>query len=363
MSNVYMNIHAIQSVPPSNINRDDTGSPKTAVIGGVRRAFVSSQSWKRAMRDEFHNQVGMRTLNVPLLIAEDIMRIDPSVDIAAAKKLAEKAMKSLGKKGVKIAKDDKLAALFFISHGQIHHIAQIMLGVDDEADSGKDEKTRIHDAMSNDNTLDMALFGRMVADDPSIDVDAAAQVAPAFGVSKVNPEFDFYTAIDDNSREDHAGSAMMGTIEFNASVYYRYANVGLTQLRKNLRDDVDVAGALADFVNAFIVSMPTGKKNSFANATRPDMVLIEFQNTTASYAGAFEKPVAPKDGASPTEEAEERLADYITESHASYDDLQPLKSLVLYRDSVSGKVKALGDGCNLTEMLDKVAAFVNEENA
>lgn len=362
MSNVYMNIHAIQSVPPSNINRDDTGSPKTAVIGGVRRAFVSSQSWKRAMRDEFHNQVGMRTLNVPLLIAEDIVAIDPSVSLDDAKKLAEKALKTLGKKGVKIAKDDKLSALFFISNGQIHHIAQIMLGVDDLAESGKDVKTRIHDAMSNDNTLDMALFGRMVADDPSIDVDASAQVAPAFGVSKVNPEFDFYTAIDDNSREDHAGSAMMGTIEFNASVYYRYANVGVNQLRKNLNDDADVADALADFVRSFIVSMPTGKKNSFANATRPDMVLIEFQTNAVSYAGAFDKPVSLKNGTSLTEDAETRLADYIRESHDSYDDLKPLRSLVLYRDSVSDKVKALGEGCNLTEMMGKVAEFVNGEN-
>ena len=50
---VYLDIHVIQSLPPSNVNRDDTGSPKTAVYGGVRRARVSSQSWKRAIRQYF----------------------------------------------------------------------------------------------------------------------------------------------------------------------------------------------------------------------------------------------------------------------------------------------------------------------
>lgn len=362
MSNVYMNIHAIQSVPPSNMNRDDTGSPKSAVIGGVRRAMVSSQSWKRAMRDAFHDSIGVRTMNVPRLIAEDIMKTDASVSEEKAMKMAENAMKSIGKKGVKIAKDDKLAALFFISHGQIHHIALIMLGLDDDAESGKDIKTRIHEAITSDNTIDMALFGRMVADDSSINIDASAQVAPAFSVSKIVPEFDFYTAIDDDSREDHAGSAMMGTIEFNASVYYRFANVGLSQLTKNLDNDADVAAALADFAKAFIVSLPSGKQNSFANNTRPDMVLIEFQNAPVSYAGAFEKPVSATSTTSITDEAESRLAQYINESHSSYDDLKPLRSLVLYRDSVSDDVKALGRGCNLSEMLANVSDFVREEN-
>ena len=54
-NSLFIDVHILQTVPPSNINRDDTGSPKTAVYGGVTRARVSSQSWKHAMRMMFKN--------------------------------------------------------------------------------------------------------------------------------------------------------------------------------------------------------------------------------------------------------------------------------------------------------------------
>ena len=52
-NSLFIDVHILQTVPPSNINRDDTGSPKSARFGGVKRARVSSQAWKKATRDLF----------------------------------------------------------------------------------------------------------------------------------------------------------------------------------------------------------------------------------------------------------------------------------------------------------------------
>ena len=70
----YLEIHALQTVPPSNMNRDDAGTPKTALYGGVTRARVSSQSWKRAIRSDFNEQldptdVGTRSRTIVAEIA------------------------------------------------------------------------------------------------------------------------------------------------------------------------------------------------------------------------------------------------------------------------------------------------------
>ncbi len=53
MTRLYVDVHVLQTVPPSNLNRDDAGAPKQAVYGGARRARVSSQAWKRATRKSF----------------------------------------------------------------------------------------------------------------------------------------------------------------------------------------------------------------------------------------------------------------------------------------------------------------------
>src|SRR5262249_17743101 len=88
---------------------------------------------------------------------------------------------------------------------------------------------------------DLGLFGRMLADLPDPNIDAACQMAHALSTNKVNVEFDFYTAVDDLKPEDTAGADMMGTVEFNSSCFYRYVNIDLEQLRINLQGDDDLA--------------------------------------------------------------------------------------------------------------------------
>lgn len=194
----YLDIHAIQTLPPSNVNRDDTGSPKTAMYGGVRRARVSSQSWKRAMRkyflDECEEDLGIRSLNVIKYLAERIIAVDASVTEESAMKMAEKAFNDVGIK----TKDQKTKALFFLGKKQADRLATAII-------NGETDKKVLKEIFCDNPAIDIALFGRMVADDPSLNEDASAQVAHAISTHEVQTEFDYYTAVDELSPEDNAG--------------------------------------------------------------------------------------------------------------------------------------------------------------
>lgn len=377
-TNYFVDFHALQTVPASNLNRDDTGSPKSMTFGGVRRARVSSQAWKKAMRDYFvenydENESGVRTLEIPTMIADEIMRqqaeavstageagapVEDGQQEAEARQLTreeaeELAVKALGYAGIKLAKADKktgrrqVAALLFVSRAQVQNIAAIML---DGSLDDKERKNKVKDALRRGHAVDMALFGRMVADDPSLNVEAAAQVAHSLGVTAVTPEFDFYTAVDDHSLEDHAGSAMMGTIEYNSSTYYRYADVSLAQLMDNLGDPEAVGDAVGMFTKAFIEALPGGKQNTFAAQSLPSAVVVTVRaGRPVSYANAFVNPV--RGGHNDSAQAEAALVDY-AESVASAYDLRPVASFVLYLGD--SRVRELGEGCSESELVAKI---------
>lgn len=360
MTNYFIDFHALQTVPASNLNRDETGSPKSMTFGGVRRARVSSQAWKKAMRDYFVDNFdvhdsGLRTLEVPGLIAEEIIRQAKESDgteisYAEAEQKAVEALKLAKIQFTKAKKGERqqVKALFFISRNQIKTIASIMLndGLDE-----KERKEAVRNALRREHSVDMALFGRMVADDPYLNVDAACQVAHAIGVAPAVPEFDFYTAVDDHSVEDHAGGAMMGTIEYNSSTYYRYADVSLSQLQDNLGDTEAVKHAIAMFTKAFIESMPSGKQNTFAAQTLPSAVVVTVRaGRPVSYADAFVKPI--RTGNDDAKAAEDAMVDY-AEATASAFDLKPVASFVTYLGD--SRVRELGEGCDETELVRKVS--------
>lgn len=288
---LFLDIHVIQTVPPSNINRDDTGSPKTAQYGGVRRARVSSQAWKKAMRDYFiehgaQSNVGVRTLDVVQYVADKITKLNPDIVDSDAFGQAEKAINDAGIK----TKDGKARALFFIGNVQATALARAAL------DGVKDKKT-LQAILNANPAIDIALFGRMVADDPSLNEDASAQVAHAISTHAVQTEFDFYTAMDDLSPEDSAGAGMLGTIEFNSSTMYRYANVAIHELYRQLGDKEQTLNALKLFIEAFANSMPTGKSNTFANHTLPQIILVTVRNDRpVNLVSAFEEPVKSSEG-------------------------------------------------------------------
>lgn len=296
----YIDIHILHDVPPSNINRDDTGSPKSAVYGGVRRARVSSQAWKRATRIGYRDfidetQIGHRTTRLVELLAARIAAAEGDVGGEEAERLATQTLSALGLK-LKAARASKgnptsepeaprTEYLVFLSAQQLEALAELAMRHRDGKVPAKEAK----DAVKVGHGIDVALFGRMVADDASLNVDAAVQVAHALSTHAVEIESDYYTAVDDDNPAEETGAGMIGTIEFNSATLYRYATINVDRLHESLGDPAVTAQAAAAFVRSFVRSMPTGKLNTFGNRTLPEGVLVMVRNDQPiSLVGAFE---------------------------------------------------------------------------
>ncbi|MEG2187498.1 MAG: type I-E CRISPR-associated protein Cas7/Cse4/CasC [Clostridia bacterium] len=305
---LYLDVHVLQTVPPSCLNRDDTGSPKTAVYGGVTRARVSSQCWKHAQRLMFKElfpaeMLGVRTKHLVALIAQEVHSLSADVDAEKlalyALELAKITMKKEEKKPEKGEEKDpknETAALFFISNAQIKAIARLIVEQPELFDSKAPAKDKaaatesVKAALRALPGIDVALFGRMVADDPSLNNDACAQVAHSISTHAVHNEYDYFTAVDDCAPEDNAGAGHIGTVEFNSATLYRYATVAVHCLQKQLKKDT--VSAIRGFVEAFVRSMPTGKQNTFASRTLPNAVYVTLRmDQPINLVGAFEKPV------------------------------------------------------------------------
>jgi len=303
---LYLDLHVLQSLPPSNVNRDDTGSPKTATFGGMPRARVSSQAWKRAMRKHFETylnsaDLGVRSKRLLSLIAARVTELEPSLEEKSLK-LATDALSKLGidvkaprAKKPKVGEEPpepepESEYLVFLSNLQVENLAQYIAQV--EQTGGKFDKKATIAAANTDHSIDLALFGRMVADLTELRVDASAQVAHAIGVHGVEPEFDYYTAVDDVDTADHAGAGMIGTIEFNSSLLYRYATLNVDGLADHLGDPAATGRATGAFVNSFVRSMPSGKQNTFAHRTLPHAVVaVARTDQPVNLVGAFENAV------------------------------------------------------------------------
>lgn len=290
-SRLFLDVHAVQTVPPANINRDDTGSPKTAQYGGVTRARVSSQSWKRAIRNYFNdngkiNNIGIRSLEIVKYIAEKIIKIDESILFDDAMKMAEKTLNAANIS----TKDQKTKALFFISDKQAEKLAEASV-----AKNGN--KKYLQDILKSEASIDICLFGRMLADDPSLNEDASSQVAHAISTHAIESEFDFFTAVDDLAPEDNQGAGFLQTTEYNSSTLYRYANIAMHNFCEQLGDKETAISAAKLFVEAFIKSMPTGKINSFANQTLPSAIVVTLRlDRPVNMVSAFEEPVKSNEG-------------------------------------------------------------------
>ena len=162
---------------------------------------------------------------------------------------------------------------------------------------GEKDKKKLQDILSSNPAIDIALFGRMVADDQNLNEDASAQVAHAISTHQVSNEYDFFTAVDDISKEESQGAGMLGTVEYNSSTLYRYANVAAHELLNQLGSVEDTVGAIRLFVEAFAKSLPTGKVNTFANQTLPQAILVTIRDDRpVNLVSAFEEPVRSNDG-------------------------------------------------------------------
>ncbi len=293
----FIQLHLLTSYPPANLNRDDLGRPKTAMMGGVPRLRVSSQSLKRAWRksEVFENalkgHVGTRTKSMGQKIFKSL------VEKGVAEKKATDWAKSIAAVFGKLKKDsvdiEQLAHFSPEEETAINELITILAerGSEPEADELKLLRKQ-HSA------ADIALFGRMLASSPAFNTEAACQVAHAISVHKVTVEDDFFTAVDDlNTGEEDLGAGHMGETEFAAGLFYQYICIDRALLKENLGDDAELTNkTLAALIEAATTVAPTGKQNSFASRARASYVLCETGNQQPrSLAAAFLKPIAGTD--------------------------------------------------------------------
>lgn len=354
-NNLYLDIHAIQSVPPSNLNRDDTGSPKTAKYGGATRARVSSQCWKKAMREYFCKHVekgdlGKRTKYIVKCVADKIIENFPEGE----KNATELATAVLKNAGFTINKDGKSDVLFFIGNKQACELAELAI-------RGIEDQEKICKALNANMAIDIALFGRMVAKEKNKKVkltkDASCQVAHAISTHAVSGEYDYFTAIDDLLPEDNKGAGMIGTIEYNSSTLYRYANIAVHELCHQLGNKEAAISAVTLFIEAFIKSMPTGKANTFANQTLPQGIIVTLRSDRpVNLVSAFEEPVQAKGGY-----AKESMAKLAAEYKKAAKMLQPaIASFVLTLEEDSPLTAVGKQEKNLDALLHDVGGTIEE---
>ncbi|QNH95438.1 type I-E CRISPR-associated protein Cas7/Cse4/CasC [Corynebacterium anserum] len=385
---LVVDIHALQTVPPSLINRDDTGAPKSAIFGGVPRQRVSSQSWKRAIRRHFEecvgdSTVGLRSRELPELIAKKAAELAPDATIDQAIDGVRKLFKATGKEGIKLVDPDKpkkakkgeeapvdehpkfptTAALLFLSPHQISRAAEAIANKLQGGEDLKFAKAEAVDLLDTHHSIDMSLFGRMLADAPSYNIDAAVQVAHALSVHESQPEFDYFTAVDDVVEDaEETGAGMIGTTQMMSSTLYRFATVNVDALAQNLDDREIAREATAMFLTAFIESMPTGKQNSFANNTLPELVYVAVRDTrSVSLVNAFEEPVTSESG-SRRKAAAEALANEERDIEQAYG-MKPLAAYVLGVKGLGNAFEGLAENVNKQELLDRLGKLLAEEEA
>jgi CRISPR system Cascade subunit CasC len=296
----HLELHIIQSVPVACLNRDDLNSPKTAVFGGVQRARVSSQSWKRAIREmakdisPLHFR-GERTR----LLFEPLVKEMEAANLSAddAEEGAKKLIDALVKLDAKSTEKVKSTTLYFKSPLELQTLAGTY------ADT-KDVKKALKsiDGKSLKDAADISLFGRMVANDHSLTVEAASMFSHALSTHKVDNEIDFFSAVDDLQPKEDSGAGMTGTLEFNSATYYRFAALNLDMLAdvEHLESMTreERRNVVRTFVEATIKAIPGARKNTMNGNTLPVYVLgvVREKGHPIQLVNAFENPVCSSQG-------------------------------------------------------------------
>jgi CRISPR system Cascade subunit CasC len=345
-----LELHVLQNFAPSNLNRDDTGAPKDCEFGGYRRARISSQCYKRAVRQSFEldkllgeDELAARTKRLVAEVADELKEKysrDRETALAVAMGALEGQKLKRSDKGGEGDERWKTQYLLFVPRKTIAQLAAVLDqhwdelaelaasksaaeksdASDDKSDKSKKGRTEKSDKKKEKakakseypkevgaavsallqgarGAVDLALFGRMIADAPEFNVDAACQVAHAISTNRVQMDFDFFTAVDDFKPNDNAGSDMMGTVQFNSSCFYRYAVLDVGALYAKLEKNAALTTkGVEAFVKAFVSAIPTGKQNGTAAHNFPSyvMAVVSEGGPSLSLANAFLKPARPR---------------------------------------------------------------------
>ena len=300
----FIQLHVLTSYPPSNLNRDDLGRPKTAVMGGQQRLRISSQCLKRAWRtsDVFKSalsqHIGTRTKEMGRKIYRAL--IEGGIGEKKAKEWATTIAGVFGKgKG-----ENKENPLQVLDIEQLAHFSPAeQKGIDDLVKilirEKREPKEQELELLRNDHkAIDIALFGRMLADKPKFNMEAAAQVAHAITVHKAAVEDDFFSAVDDlNTGKVHAGSGHLGEAEFGAGLYYLYVCINKDHLIENLDKDRSLAEqSIRALTEAMLTVSPSGKQNNHASRAYASYVLAEKGTVQPrALSTAFLRPIGGND--------------------------------------------------------------------
>lgn len=298
--------HILQSFPVTCLNRDDVGAPKSAMIGGSQRARVSSQCWKRQVRLALHDlgvQTGIRTKKVEDLLYAAF--IEQGASEMQARECSEKVAKILTDNTLLFFSRSEANAIAEFARTHDFKLDALIKGAkkDDKNDDKKEGKkgalspelkkemkNRLNPAFDG---LDIALFGRMVAQDPDMNMQAACSFAHAITTHKASNEVDFFTALDD-LKDNEPGSAHMGALEFNSGTYYRYVSLDLGLLAENIGRE-NVADAVRNFTKALYIAVPSARQTTQTGLRPWDYARVQVRKGQGMQA-SFEKPVYSRNG-------------------------------------------------------------------
>lgn len=324
----FLQLHMLTAYGPSNLNRDDTGRPKSVVFGGVPRLRVSSQSLKRAWRtsEVFATRLDGYLADRTQRIGKEVFDrlVSCGMDQDNALEVARAIAGVFGK--IKSEKDKTptfTEQLAFVSPEERERaFALADKAVEGEAIPKPGAKDLLQ---KTDSAADIAMFGRMLADNPEFNREAAVQVAHAVTTHRAIAEDDYYTAVDDlKSREEpeDAGAGFVGVQEFGAGVFYLYLCVDRGLLLRNLGGERAVRDAsLAALVEAAATVSPRGKQASFASRARAFYALAEKGSAQPrSLAAAFLRPVAGSDQGRQSIEALEAYRDRLEQAYGPCAD-------------------------------------------
>ena len=292
LKNTRIEYHILQSFPVTCLNRDDVGAPKTAIVGGTTRARVSSQCWKRQVRMALKEQgvkLAVRTKHVEELLQE------ACTALGAGEEEAQDCAKTISETLVE-------DTLLFFSESEAGAFAEFAQEQGFKIDMSKKQlvsklaKVSKKALNPGHDGLDIALFGRMVANAAEMNVEAAASFSHALSTHRISNEIDFFTALDDRPTE--AGSAHMGSLEYNSATYYRYISLDLGQLQQTLEPTADeLARAVDAFTRALFVAIPTARQATQSGASpwefarvlirKGQRLQVPFETSVKSSGGGF----------------------------------------------------------------------------
>lgn len=371
---MLLEIHMLKNYPPVNLNRDDSGAPKSCYFGGVQRGRISSQCLKRSWRmsDSFRklNSVGVRTRRMPEEVAKRLREQGIGDDFAER---AQQMLTGIVNKEGKEKKEGITEQIVIYSPEDLDKLTHaVMQAIAEDGDIKKFSKRKASDfkklvdgAATRPVTADIALFGRMVTTDCFRNVDASIQVAHAISTHMVSRESDYFTAVDDLLKDEEVGAGMMGDVDYNSCCYYEYAALDVDQLRENLKYSENCEELVERLIPVLLRTMaytnPTGKQNTFAGQVLPSLIMIECKQNKIplSYVNAFEKPVAVYGGDGIVDKSVVRLIEHVKTMDEVYQLEVSHRAWVIpwcSKDLIASDERK----ASFPELLDAIKAWVKE---